>query len=118
MARAKKDRVTLLPDSLFPTLQVHLSDVKALHQKDLKDGYGEVTLPYALDRKYPHAAREWSWQYIIPASQRSRDPLSGKIKCHHLDESILQKAVRQAALLAGIAKPVSPHTFRQRAAYL
>jgi integron integrase len=116
--KGEKDRVTVLPDSLIPALQVHLSDVKALHQKDLKDGHGEVSLPYALDRKYPHAAREWSWQYIFPASQRSRDPLSGKIKRHHLDESVLQKAVRQAALLAGIAKPVSPHTFRQRAAYL
>jgi integron integrase len=108
----EKTRVTVLPESLIPVLRVHISDVKALHQKDLKEGYGEVSLPYALARKYPAAAKEWSWQYIFPASQRSRDPLSGKIMRHHLDESVLQKAIRQAALLVGIAKPVSPHTFR------
>ncbi len=110
--KGEKDRVTILPDSVIPALQTHLTDVKAIHQKDLGEGYGEVSLPYALDRKYPNAAKEWSWQYIFPASQRSRDPLSGKTKRHHLDESVLQKAVRQAAALAGIAKPVSPHTFR------
>jgi integron integrase len=110
--KGEKDRVTILPDSVIPALQTHLTDVKAIHQKDLGEGYGEVSLPYTLDRKYPNAAKEWSWQYIFPASQRSRDPLSGKTKRHHLDESVLQKAVRQAAALAGIAKPVSPHTFR------
>ncbi len=110
--KGEKDRVTILPDSVIPALQTHLTDVKAIHQKDLGEGYGEVSLPYALDRKYPNAAKEWSWQYIFPASQRSRDPLSGKTKRHHLDESVLQKAVRQAAHVAGLDKPVSPHTFR------
>ena len=110
--KGEKDRLTVLPDSLIPALQTHLEDVKALHQKDLREGFGEVSLPYALARKYPNAPKEWPWQYVFPASQRSTDPLSGKIKRHHLDESVLQKAVRQAASLAGLSKPVSPHTFR------
>ena len=110
--KGENDRMTVLPDSLIPALQTHLEDVKALHQKDLREGFGQVSLPYALERKYPNAPKEWPWQYVFPASQRSTDPLSGKIKRHHLDESVLQKAVRQAAGLAGLSKPVSPHTFR------
>jgi len=110
--KGEKDRSTVLPDSLVPALQTHLRTVKALHERDLREGYGETFLPYALDRKYPSAAREWSWQYVFPASQRSKDPLSGKIRRHHLDESGLQHAIRQAAHDARISKPVSPHTFR------
>lgn len=110
--KGEKDRVTVLPDSLVPALKTHLDDVRAIHQKDLQEGFGEVSLPYALARKYPNAPKEWAWQYVFPASQRSKDPLSGKIKRHHLDESVLQKAVRHAAQLAALSKPVSPHTFR------
>ncbi len=110
--KGEKDRVTVLPDSMIPALRTHLTDVEALHQKDLREGFGEVSLPYALARKYPNAPREWHWQYVFPASQRSKDPLTGEIKRHHIDESVLQKAVRQAAQIAGISKPVSPHTFR------
>ncbi|MBM3143967.1 MAG: integron integrase [Chloroflexi bacterium] len=110
--KGEKDRVTVLPDSIVATLQTHLVDVKAIHQKDLREGFGKVSLPYALARKYPNAPAEWAWQYVFPASQRSKDPLTGTIKRHHLDESVLQKAVRQAAKIAGISKPVSPHTFR------
>jgi integron integrase len=106
------DRFTILPDSIVGELQTHLQDVKALHDKDLREGYGEATLPYALDVKYPNAGREWAWQFIFPASQRSVDPLTGVTCRHHLDESVLQKAIRQAAKLAKIDKPVSPHTFR------
>ena len=106
------DRFTVLPDSIVAELQTHLQDVKALHNKDLREGYGEVALPYALNVKYPNAGRKWAWQFIFPASQRSLDPLSGVIRRHHLDESVLQKAIRQAAHLAKIDKPVSPHTFR------
>ncbi|MDO9348947.1 MAG: integron integrase [Anaerolineales bacterium] len=114
------DRFTILPDSIVSELhlylrkcrQTHLQDVKALHDKDLREGYGEAALPYALNVKYPNAGREWAWQFVFPASQRSLDPLSGVIRRHHLDESVLQKAVRQAAQLAKIDKPVSPHTFR------
>jgi integron integrase len=106
------DRFTVLPDSIVSELRTHLQDVKALHDKDLREGYGEATLPYALDVEYPNAGREWAWQFIFPASQRSVDPLTGVTRRHHLDESVLQKAIRQAAKLAKIDKPVSPHTFR------
>ena len=106
------DRFTVLPDSIVAELQTHLQDVKALHNKDLREGYGEVALPYALNVKYPNAGRKWAWQFVFPASQRSVDPLTGVTRRHHLDESVLQKAIRQAAHLAKIDKPVSPHTFR------
>ncbi len=110
--KGEKDRITVLPESLIPDLRPHLQMVKAIHEKDSREGFGEVSLPYALERKYPNAAREWHWQYVFPASNRSTDPVSGRVKRHHLDESVLQKAVREAARMAGINKPVSPHTFR------
>jgi integron integrase len=110
--KGEKDRATVLPDSIVPELQTLLRDVKALHEKDLREGYGEVALPYALNVKYPNAGREWGWQYVFPASQRSADPLSGVIRRHHLDEGVLQHAVRDAARQTSITKSVSPHTFR------
>jgi integron integrase len=110
--KGEQDRVTVLPTSLVANLRSHLQTVKAIHQKDLKDGYGETSLPYALERKYPNAPKEWFWQYIFPASVRSTDPVSKKIKRHHLDESVLQRAGKEASRLAKINKPVSPHTFR------
>lgn len=106
------DRYTILPDSVAAEIQHNLQDIKALHEKDLRDGYGETALPNALARKYPNAGKEWVWQYVFPASQRSLDPASGVIRRHHLDESVLQKAIRQAARAAKIDKPVSPHVFR------
>jgi len=110
--KGEDDRFTILPDSIVAELHTHLQDVKALHDKDLREGYGEAALPYALDVKYPNAGREWGWQFVFPASQRSQDPHSGVIRRHHLDESVLQKAIHAAAISAQIAKPVSPHTFR------
>jgi integron integrase len=110
--KGEKDRATILPATLISALQTHLKTVKDIHQKDLKDGHGEASLPYALGRKYPNASREWMWQYVFPASVCSIDPISKIVKRHHLDPSVLQKAIHQAALLAGIAKPVSPHVFR------
>ncbi len=110
--KGDKDRATILPDSLIAELKHILLDVKALHQKDLAEGYGETLLPNALDAKYPNASREWAWQFIFPASQRSTDPQTGVIRRHHLDETVLQKAIREAAKLAGNDKQVSPHTFR------
>ena len=107
-----EDRVTMLPDSLVAPLQEHLQRVKRLHEEDLARGYGDVYLPNALERKYPNASREWGWQYAFPSERLSVDPRSGAVRRHHLDESGLQKAVRQAARLAGITKPVGPHTFR------
>ena len=110
--KGAEDRVTMLPESLIAPLQEHLRQVKCLHKEDLAQGHGSVYLPYALERKYPNAEREWGWQYVFPSAQLSVDPRSGVTRRHHLDESGLQKAVRQAAQRAGITKPVSPHTFR------
>jgi site-specific recombinase XerD len=93
-------------------LQAQLSEAKRIHERDLRAGFGEVWLPHALARKYTHAAREWAWQYIFPASSRSTDPRSGATRRHHLDESILQRAVKNAVKRAGIAKPATCHTLR------
>lgn len=110
--KGEKDRVTPLPSSLILPLQEHLGRVQLTHTQDLREGYGEVYLPYALARKYPNANREWLWQYVFPAKQRSLDPRSGSVRRHHLDESGLQKAVRRAAQLAQVPKHVTCHTFR------
>lgn len=110
--KGEDDRATILPDSVIPLLEAHLKTVQAIHQKDLKDGFGETSLPYALSKKYPSAAKEWMWQYVFPASVRSVDPVSKRTKRHHLDPSVLQKAIRQSALSIGLTKPVTPHTFR------
>jgi integron integrase len=107
-----KDRVTMLPERLITPLQEHLRHVQLLHAQDLREGYGAVYLPYALERKAPNASREWIWQYVFPAEQRSEDPRSGALRRHHLDESGLQKAVKRATKLAQIPKRVSCHTFR------
>ncbi len=107
-----KDRVTILPESLIPALQEHLARVKLLHENDLAEGFGSVYLPYALERKYPNAHREWGWQYVFPAPRRSTDPKTGITRRHHLSEGVIQRAVRRAARLAQISKHVTPHTFR------
>jgi integron integrase len=113
--KGMKDRVTVLPDSLITPLQEYLRRVKAIHDADLAQGYGSVyistssmhRLPDALEHKYPNANREWLWQYVFPATQLSKDPRSGEMRRHHLHESSLQKAVRQAARLAGINKRIT-----------
>lgn len=106
------DRFTVLPDSVAADLKHILQDVKILHQKDLQDGYGEAALPKALGVKYKNAGREWGWQYVFPASRLSLDPASGVIRRHHLDESVLQKAIRSAVQRAKIDKEVTAHTLR------
>ena len=110
--KGEKNLITMLPETLVAPLQEHLVRVKQLHTKDLTEGYGAVYLPYALEHKYPNANRAWGWQYVFPAKSRSVDPRTGTERRHHLDESSLQKAVRAAARLAGIAKHVTCHTFR------
>lgn len=110
--KGNQDRMTLLPEQLVPILQEHLRHVKALHEADLKAGYGAVYLPFALERKYPNANKEWGWQYVFPAAKLSADPRSGLTRRHHADDSNLQRAVRAAVKAAGIAKPASCHTFR------
>jgi integron integrase len=110
--KGEQDRVTILPESLIVPLRDHLRIVKRTHEEDLAKGYGAVYLPYALERKYPNAHREWIWQYVFPAGRLSVDPRSGVVRRHHLHESGLQKVIRTAAQAAGIPKRVSPHTFR------
>jgi len=107
-----RDRVTMLPDSTRERLQDHLIDVRTLHEMDLAEGFGNVYLPHALARKYPHADREWKWQYVFPASKRGVDPRSGIVRRHHLHESVIRKAIYAATRSAGISKKVSCHTFR------
>lgn len=107
-----KDRRTLLPCSLEGRLREHLEGVRLVHRGDLAAGYGRVSLPHALARKYPRAPLEWGWQWVFPQQHRWRDSESGKEGRHHLDPSVIQKAVRRAVLAAGITKPATPHTFR------
>ena len=110
--KGMKDRAVMLPEQLKPFLRDQLEKVKILHERDLKEGLGEVYFPFALEKKYRNAARELGWQYVFPSERISNDPRRGKMRRHHVDESGLQKAVRTAARKAGLIKPVSPHTFR------
>jgi len=109
-----KDRVTTFPQLLEAPLQEHLRGVRTLHQSDLGKGRGEVYLPYALARKYPGAGVDWRWQYVFPAARVAVDPRSedGQVRRHHLDQSLVNKAIKKAVRLAGIDKKVSAHTFR------
>lgn len=104
--------MTILPQSLVEALRQHLHRVKLIHLRDLERGYGAVYLPYALERKYPNADKEWGWQWVFPARSLSVDPRSGLTRRHHLGESGPQRAIREAAKLVGMVKPVGPHTFR------
>ncbi len=98
--KGDKDRITTFPATLTPLLQNHLAGVKTLHQQDLAQGYGEVYLPHALARKYPNAAKEWGWQYVFPARNLSVDPRSGITRRHHVDPSVINKAVNVDRLMA------------------
>ena len=107
-----KDRRTLLPARVGEQLCGHLEEVRCVHRADLAEGYGRVRLPHALARKYPHAPVEWGWQWVFPQHHRWCDPATGQQGRHHLDPSLIQKAVRRAVLAAGISKPSTPHTLR------
>jgi integron integrase len=107
-----RDRVTMLPDATRGRLLEHLVEVRATHENDLAEGFGSVYLPHALERKYPHADRDWKWQYVFPASKRGVDPRSGVVRRHHLHESVIRKAIYAAARETRINKKVSCHTFR------
>jgi len=107
-----KDRSTLLPGSLIKPLQQHLEKIKSIFEEDRASGNANVWLPHALAKKYPGAPSEWNWQYIFPAAKLSKDPRSGKIRRHHLNESSLQKAVRSAVVKTEIPKRITSHTFR------
>ena len=107
-----KDRGTMLPEMVKARLQQHLERVRLLHEEDLATGNGRVYLPLALGRKYPNVEREWYWQYVFPAAKLSRDPRSGQIRRHHVNEMGLQRSVKAAVRLARINKPASCHTLR------
>jgi len=107
-----KDRVTMLPAAVVEPLQQHLLRVKALHDRDIDEGYGDVELPDALMRKYPRAPYEWVWKFVFPSYKRSVDPATGVIRRHHVYENCLIRGVKEAARAAGIAKHVSCHTLR------
>jgi integron integrase len=110
--KGDKDRVTMLPLNVKSPLRQHLQEVKRLHERDLREGFGSACLPYALERKYPHANREWAWQYVFPAAKRSMDPRSGVERRHHIGQLVLQQAVKEAVRKAGISKAASCHTLR------
>lgn len=110
--KGKKDRVTMLPEIVKLHLQKHLEKVKIIHKRDLSDGYGEVYLPFALERKYPRANKEWGWQYAFPSGKRSLDPRSNKTRRHHINEQSLQRTVKKAIRTAKLVKPGSCHTLR------
>lgn len=110
--KGDKDRVTMLPQALKPMLLEQLRRVKHVHEKDVIDGWGRVELPEALDRKYPHAPRDWGWQWVFPQERRWRNPQSRQEGRHHIDESLVQRAVKEAVTRAGLSKRASCHTFR------
>ena len=110
--KGNKDRHTMLPAAVKDVLYKHLQAVKRLHEEDLQKGLGRVALPNALERKYPNADREWGWQWVFPATSHYTDRVTGEKRRHHLHESVLQKAVKDARLNGGIAKPAGPHTMR------
>jgi integron integrase len=105
--KGEKDRITMLPERLIEPLRNQMERVRRIHDADLREGFGEVHLPYALARKYPRAGFEWNWQYVFPSKNRSADPEDGVIRRHHLDESVLQRAVKSASRITGISKPPS-----------
>jgi len=110
--KGNKDRVSVLPEHVIDDLKAHILKARALHNKDLEDGFGEVYLPYALNKKYPNAGKEWRWQYIFPSTKLSIDPESGKTRRHHLYERNLTRAVKKAVNSLDINRKVSSHTFR------
>jgi integron integrase len=110
--KGDKDRVTMLPEGIKKPLCEHLKRVKALHDKDLADGWGRAAVPEALQRKYPNAATDWRWQWVFPQRYRWTDPQTKEQGRHHTDETILQRAVKEAVREAGITKRVGCHTFR------
>jgi integron integrase len=108
--KGMKDRITVLPENVKLPLRAHLDRVKLLHENDVVRGNGRVYLPYAPERKYPNAGREFQWQYVFPAKGHSTDPRTGEVRRHHVHESSVQKAVNDAARLTGIAKRITcPH---------
>ena len=102
----------MLPESIKQPLEDHLRTVKRIHEKDLAEGWGRVLMPDALDRKYPNAPTDWRWQWVFPQENRWRNPQAGEEGRHHLHETILQRAVKEAVSKANVVKHAGCHTFR------
>jgi integrase len=104
--------MTVMPEMLKASLEEHLARVRAVHERDLARGAGWVELPGGLDAKYPRAGASWPWQWVFPARRTHRDPESGRVRRHHLHESVVQRAMAQAVRASGIGKRASCHTLR------
>ena len=107
-----KDRITMLPAAVAGPLRRHLALVRETHRRDITEGYGRVLMPYALECKYPNAARDWKWQWVFPQARRWRNRKTGEQGRHHIDESVIQRAVKEAVTRGGLTKRASCHTFR------
>jgi len=110
--KGAKDRITMLPESLKIPLQEHRKKVKTIHERDFAEGWGRVLMPEALDRKYPNAPKEWRWQWVFPQENRWKNTKTGEEGRHHVHETILQRAVKEAVRKVGIVKRIGCHTFR------
>ncbi len=110
--KGAKDRVTVMPESLVPALRAQMRNARRVHERDLADGWGHVAVPDALDRKYPNAPWEWRWQFVFPQQKRWINPTTREQGRHHVDASLIQREVRDAARRADITKHVSCHTLR------
>lgn len=110
--KGAKDRVTMLPASLRSSLVAHLGEVERIHRADLVAGWGRVVLPTALDRKYPNAPAEWRWQWVFPQANRWVNRMTKEEGRHHVDVSLVQKAVREAVVVARLTKRATCHSLR------
>lgn len=110
--KGANDRFTVLPTRIVELLQKQLQETQKIYEQDLRRGFGQVYLPFALERKYPNAGKEWAWQYVFPSKSMSVNPRTGESGRHHLSPSTLQKAFRDALQKSRIAKNASPHTLR------
>lgn len=110
--KGHKDRMTLLPTTLVEPLQRHLQRVKLLHEEDVMAGYGRTWVPPGEAPHRPEVLRQWGWQFVFPATRMSVDPRSGAVHRHHVDEKVLQRAIKQALRRAGICKSATTHSLR------
>jgi integron integrase len=110
--KGNKDRYTMLADRCVGPLRAQLVLAKRVHERDLRAGRGAVAMPGALAAKYPAAAQEWGWQWIFPARTHHVNPATRQLARHHLHESVVQRAVKEAARSVGLTKRVTSHTFR------
>ena len=110
--KGNKDRITVLPECLTADMKNQIERIRLFHKSDLKAGFGEASLPFALSRKYPQAPFQTGWQYVFPSQNRARNLRFGKIKRHHMHRSSIQNAIKNAIRASGIEKPASSHTLR------